>query len=351
MLPFFKKSLVSKEFALLRIRNIKIRYRLILSYFFSTLLPLTVVYLYFFFLYGNSAPAGRLLLIFIMLMCVPMVMTACTYLSISHPIRHMVRTCQAISDGNLDVRIQDSSNDELAFLSDNIDGMVTEIQLLLEQRQESEAKKRELELKMLQYQINPHFLFNTLNTLRLVAQMNQDKVVAEGICSLSELLKNTLINQQEFITIREEICNLKHYFSIQAIRYAGSFHVNYDIPEELSSFLLPKLILQPLAENSVLHGTYNDGNIMEIYVSCRFQDKDILLEVRDEGKGVDLNAPKTASKGLGGIGNRNVNDRIHLYFSQGYGLQVDSRPGMGTCCRILLPAISSSQDIHHIQTH
>ena len=157
MLPFFKKSLVSKEFALLRIRNIKIRYRLILSYFFSTLLPLTVVYLYFFFLYGNSAPAGRLLLIFIMLMCVPMVMTACTYLSISHPIRHMVRTCQAISDGNLDVRIQDSSNDELAFLSDNIDGMVTEIQLLLEQRQESEAKKGNWSLKCFNIRSIPIF--------------------------------------------------------------------------------------------------------------------------------------------------------------------------------------------------
>ncbi len=351
MRPLFKKFHISKEFALLRLRNIKIRYRLILSYLFSTLFPLAVVYLYSFFLYGNSAPAGRLLLMSILLMCVPLAMTTCTYLSISHPIRHMVRICQAISDGNLDVRIQDTSNDELAFLSDNIDGMVTEIQLLLEQRQESETKKRELELKMLQYQINPHFLFNTLNTLRLVAQMNQDKVVAEGICSLSELLKNTLINEQEFITIQEEVCNLKHYFSIQAIRYAGSFHVNYDIPDEVSSFLLPKLILQPLAENSVLHGTYNDGSVMEIYVSCRFQDKDILLEIRDEGRGFDLDGSKAASKGFGGIGNRNVNDRIHLYFSQGYGLQVESQPGAGTRCRVLLPAISSSQDIHYIQTH
>ncbi len=351
MLPFFKRFHISREFALLKLRNIKIRYRLILSYLFSTLFPLVVVYLYSFFLYGNIAPAGRLLLMSILLMCVPMAMTTCTYLSISHPIRHMVETCQAISDGNLDVRIQDTSNDELAFLSDNIDGMVTEIQLLLEQRQESETKKRELELKMLQYQINPHFLFNTLNTLRLVAQMNQDKVVAEGICSLSQLLKNTLINEQEFITIQEEICNLKHYFSIQAIRYAGSFHVNYNVPDEISSFLLPKLLLQPLAENSVLHGTYNDGTIMEIYISGCFRGRDILLEVRDEGKGFDPASRDAASKGLGGIGNRNVNDRIHLYFSEGYGLHVDSLPGKGTCCRILLPAISSPQDICHIQAH
>ncbi len=204
---------------------------------------------------------------------------------------------------------------------------------------------------MLQYQINPHFLFNTLNTLRLVAQMNQDRVVAEGIRSLSELLKNTLINDQEFITIQEEIANLKHYFSIQSIRYAGSFHVNYDIPEELSSYLLPKLLLQPLAENSVLHGSYNDGSIMEIYISCRREGSDLLLEVRDEGKGFDMNDEHAVPKGLGGIGSRNVNDRVHLYFSEGYGLQIQSSPGKGTCCRILIPPITSTEDIQDIQMH
>ena len=197
---------------------------------------------------------------------------------------------------------------------------------------------------MLQYQINPHFLFNTLNTLRLVAQMNQDKVVAEGICSLSELLKNTLINDHEFITVREEIANLKHYFSIQAIRYAGSFHVNYEIDPELENCMLPKLILQPLAENSVLHGSFNNGTVMEIYVRCFRKQDDIVLEVADLGKGFDMNDHTSVPKGLGGIGSRNVNDRIHLYFSDNYGLTVTSAPGKGTTCRILIPAIVSSVD-------
>ena len=342
MVPFFKKFSLSPEILLMRLRNLKIRYRLIFSFLFSTLFPLLVVYLYSLFLFGNSEPAGRLLIMCILLMCVPLVLTAYTYLSISSPIRHMIKTCQSVAEGDLEVRIQDSASDELAFLSDNIDGMITEIQLLLEQRQESEAKKRELELKILQYQINPHFLFNTLNTLRLVALMNHDKVVSEGILSLSELLKNTLVNDKEFITIQEEIDNLKHYFSIQAIRYAGSFHVNYDISKETSACLLPKLILQPLAENSVLHGTYNDGTVMEIYVTTRFEGNDILLEVRDEGKGFDPDRSSSDSKGLGGIGTRNVNDRIHLYFSNEYGLTITSVSGKGTCCQILIPAIPSS---------
>ena len=289
MPPENKDFHILQEFALVGLRNMKIRNRLIISYLISTVLPLLFIYLYAYSLYGNTDLTGQILVIALLMIGTALTMTLYTYISISYPIRHMIRTCQAISEGNLEIRIQDHANDELSYLSDNIDGMVTEIQLLLEQRQQSEEKKRKMELKMLQYQINPHFLFNTLNTLRLVAQMNQDKVVAEGIRSLSELLKNTLINDREFITIQEEIANLKHYFSIQAIRYAGSFHVNYHVPEEFSSYLLPKLILQPLAENSVLHGSYNDGRIMEIYISCKWKGKDILLEVKDEGKGFDMN--------------------------------------------------------------
>jgi two-component system sensor histidine kinase YesM len=334
-----------QDFALLGLRNIKIRYRLVISCLISTVIPLACILLYSYYLYGDSEITGQTLAIGILMLCISLTMTSYTYLSISHPVDHMIKSCQAISDGDLDVRIQDKGADELAYLSDNIDGMVTEIQLLLEQQQENEAKKRELELKMLQYQINPHFLFNTLNTLQLVAQMNKDKIVAEGIRSLSELLKNTLINKQEFITIQEEIDNLKHYFSIQAIRYAGSFHVNYEVSDELSAYLLPKLILQPLAENAVLHGTYNDGRIINIYVGCRRDGNDLILEVNDNGKGFDMNDASSAPKGLGGIGSRNVNDRIHLYFSDAYGLQIQSSPGKGTNCMIRIPAIQSPDDI------
>lgn len=338
-----------EKFSLIGLRNMKIKNRLVISCLISTILPLLFIFLYNFSLYGSSEQTGQILVIALLMMTVSLTMTLYTYMSISHPIDHMIRICQAISDGDLEMRIQDHANDELSWLSDNIDGMVTEIQLLLEQRHLSEAKKRDLELRMLQYQINPHFLFNTLNTLRLVAQMNQDKVVSEGICSLSELLKNTLLNDREFITIQEEIDNLKHYFSIQAIRYAGSFHVNYEVAEDLSGYLLPKLILQPLAENSVLHGSYNDGTVMEIYVTGRWEGKDILLEIRDEGKGFDMEDKSAHPKGLGGIGNRNVNDRIHLYFSDDYGLTITSRPGRGTRCTIRIPALDSDSKIQNMQ--
>ena len=153
-----------RHFALVGLRNLNIQNRLIISYIISTIFPLLFVYLYSYYLYGRSVVTGQLLVLSILIAGIALTMTTYTYLSISSPIQHMIETCQNISDGNLDVRIQDKGNDELTYLSDNIDSMVTEIQLLLEQQQESDARKRELELKMLQYQINPHFLFNTLNT-------------------------------------------------------------------------------------------------------------------------------------------------------------------------------------------
>lgn len=260
------------------------------------------------------------------------------YTSISVPIRKMVHTCQNISSGNLNERIQDNSHDELSYLSYNINSMVEKIQGLLTAQKEHEKKKRELELQMLQYQINPHFLFNTLNALKLVATMNQDMVVSDGIRSLSELLKNTLINKQEFISIGDELNNLKHYLSIMTIRYAGSFHVTYDIEEELLSYEVPKLILQPLAENAVLHGSRNDGSILKILVRCYSLNDTIILELSDDGKGFDTKESKT-TKILNGIGTNNVNDRIHLNFGEDFGLSIISSLGEGTVCRIKIPKI------------
>ena len=139
-----------RHFALVGLRNLKIQKRLVISYVISTIFPLLFVYLYSYYLYGSTAVTGQLLVLSILIAGIALTMTIYTYLSISSPIQHMIETCQNISDGDLDVRIQDTGNDELAFLSDNIDSMVTEIQLLVEQRQESDTRKRELELKMLQ---------------------------------------------------------------------------------------------------------------------------------------------------------------------------------------------------------
>ena len=276
---------------------------------------------------------------FLVLLCIGIV--AMVYQGIMSPIKRMLEFCSEVSEGNLSVRIQDKHKDELSRLSGSMDHMADTIEHLMDQQKSQEKKKRELELQMLQYQLNPHFLFNTLNSLRFVAAMHKDQIVSDGIQALSSLLQNTLTNKNEYITIQEELENLENYFSILRIRYAGSFEYSFHVEEdELLSCLVPKLILQPLAENSVMHGSSDNGTVMEIQITCWREDENVIIELSDDGKGfevtVDALAPHPERKR---IGVANVNDRIQLNFGRKYGLKIDSQPGNGTTCTLTLPEL------------
>ena len=247
---------------------------------------------------------------FLVLLCIGIV--AMVYQGIMSPIKRMLEFCHEVSEGKLSVRIQDKHKDELSRLSGSMDHMADTIEHLMDQQKTQEKKKRELELQMLQYQLNPHFLFNTLNSLRFVAAMHKDQIVSDGIQALSSLLQNTLTNKNEYITIQEELENLENYFSILRIRYAGSFEYSFHVEEdELLSCLVPKLILQPLAENSVMHGSSDNGTVMEIQITCWRENKDVMIELSDDGKGFEVTddalAPHPERKR---IGVANVNDRI-----------------------------------------
>ena len=278
--------------------------------------------------------------VFLVLLCVGIV--AMVYSGIMTPIKSMLDFCKDLSGGNLSARIQDTHKDELSDLSGSLNHMADIIEGLIQQQKEQEKKKRELELQMLQYQLNPHFLFNTLNSLRFVAAMHKDQIVSDGIQALSSLLQNTLTNKNEYITIGEELENLENYFSISRIRYAGSFEYSFHVEdEELLSCLVPKLILQPLAENSVMHGSSDDGTVMEIEITCWEEENHIILELSDDGKGFKVTEealkPHANRKK---IGVSNVNDRIQLNFGREYGLKIKSNPGEGTVCTLTLPILT-----------
>ena len=164
---------------------------------------------------------------------------------------------------------------------------------------------------------------------------------SDGIQALSSLLQNTLTNKNEYITIQEELENLENYFSILRIRYAGSFEYSFHVEEdELLSCLVPKLILQPLAENSVMHGSSDNGTVMEIQITCWRENEDVIIELSDDGKGFEVTddalAPHPERKR---IGVANVNDRIQLNFGRKYGLKINSQPGKGTTCTLTLPEL------------
>ena len=291
--------------------------------------------------------------VFLVLLCI--VIVAMVYQGIMSPIKRMLEFCSEVSEGNLSVRIQDKHKDELSRLSGSMDHMADTIEHLMDQQKTQEKKKRELELQMLQYQLNPHFLFNTLNSLRFVAAMHKDQIVSDGIQALSSLLQNTLTNKNEYITIQEELENLENYFSILRIRYAGSFEYSFHVEEdELLSCLVPKLILQPIVENSVLHGIAERAEAGSILVTASAADGDLTLAVCDDGIGM---TPEKLTQLLSGdhlmsgrgsnhIGVYNVQERLRMLYGSGYGITIESEPERYTRVYLQLPLKMGREETH-----
>lgn len=278
-----------------------------------------------------------LVLICGVLVVTSLLFTTLVYSSIMQPINRMVSVSHITSDADLEKHIGDSSPDELGVLAGTIDKMKSEMKELSIQNVQDQQQKRKLELEMLQYQINPHFLFNTLNSLRFVAQLNEVPVLEQGIASLSSLLRHSLIKKRELIPISSEVENLKNYFTLQNIRYAGMFEVEYKLDPQTLDYEIPRFTLQPLAENAIIHGT-NGASCITITIMSRFYGEDLELLIQDNGCGFDISATEEKSKErFSGIGLSNVDQRLHLHFGPQYGLQITSQPGEGTCCRIRIP--------------
>lgn len=283
----------------------------------------------------------KLVLLAFVLITLCICLTLIVYTSIMQPIHQMVEKCNNISYDRLNTAINDPSPDELGFLSRTIDQMLYRIHISNMKQAQNEEQKRSLELSILQYQINTHFLFNTLNSLRVVAQMNSVPILEQGISSLSFLLQQTLVKKQEIIPLSQEIENLNHYFTIQGIRYAGMFDVKYKLENSSLSYEIPRFALQPLAENAIIHGTANANMPITIFIESHFSDNNSLkIVIRDNGCGFNSNETKQTSKKCGsGIGVENVDERIKLHYGTSYGLSVESHMGEGTICTLTLPRI------------
>ena len=240
------------------------------------------------------------------LVVVSLFLTLLVYRSVMHPIDNMVAACNAKSDEEIGLKINDTSPDELGFLARTIDNMVNEIGLLAQRWSDDQRKMRELELQTLQYQINPHFLFNTLNTLKWIATLNHVTPVSHGIDALSSLLQSTLIKKDELIPFDDELRNLKNYCDIQQLRYAGRFEMEYQIEDAAGYWTVPRFILQPLVENSILHGTADEDDFVTITVRATVSENLLTIHMR-------------------------------LHYGNEYGLTIESAPGTGTQCILRIP--------------
>jgi two-component system sensor histidine kinase YesM len=192
---------------------------------------------------------------------------------------------------------------------------------------------------MLQAQINPHFLFNTLNSLKWSAMLSGNKTLDEGIGALSALLQNTIINNKERIPFSAEIENVKNYAVIQRIRYADSFNLNFDIESGLENAVVLRFILQPIVENSIIHGNNSDERQITINVKAYSENNDLKIVISDDGIGFSVEENSESKNKLSGIGITNVDERIRLNFGENYGITVKSKIGVGTTSYIKIPLI------------
>lgn len=232
---------------------------------------------------------------------------------------------------------------EIEELSTTYNFMIKDINSHIKELVKIQKEKRKAEISALQMQINPHYVFNTLSSIKwLIWQGNKDKSI-EVIDSFILLLRNTISKTDEFITIKDEIDNLKHYVLINNTRYGDKIDVQYFIMPNCYDYLVPKLILQPFIENSFFHG-FPSGEEGRIEIFIKEENDNVNIRIIDNGVGIEQEKledmqmiEKSSSKGLSGIGINNVNDRIKLIYGNDYGIEIKSKLGKGTEIVISLP--------------
>lgn len=236
---------------------------------------------------------------------------------------------------------------EIRHLGRTIQSMVTEMRRLTDDIVREQEEKRKNELDTLQSQINPHFLYNTLDSIMWMIEAENYEDAISMIQALGSLFRISLSRGKTIITVQEELQHAKNYIAIQKYRYKNKFEACFEVDESLLPYKTVKLILQPLIENAIYYGMeFMDGD-GEIYIRAKTDGTDLFFEVEDNGPGMpeELSASlltdenRTRTRGSG-IGLRNVHQRIQLYFGSRYGLEIESEPDEGTLIRVHLPLCS-----------
>lgn len=268
---------------------------------------------------------------------------------IAKPIKRLEDSVRGIEAGNLDIEIYEGGSYEIRRLGATIKSMVSQMRELMEGIVREQEQKRKMELDALQSQINPHFLYNTLDAIVWMIEAERYEDAITIVTQLASLFRISLSKGRNVISVRDEISHARNYMSIQKIRYKNKFTMKYDIQEEVYQYSTVKLIIQPLLENAIYYGMeFMDGDgIIELKA---YVDDKVYIEVIDNGLGmpkenveqllIENNRVRKRGSGVGVI---NVHQRIRLRFGEQYGLEIESEPDEGTTVRICLPKILYSE--------
>ena len=265
--------------------------------------------------------------------------------NISNPIKKVRTTMRQVEKGDFDVQLEITGEDEIGELAQSFNHMIERIKMLMEQERESQEKLRYAELKALQSQINPHFLYNTLDSINWMARMGRTDKVEEMIDALTMFFRISLSKGKHFISIREELTHVEKYITIQKIRYERILKSEIEVPEELYQYDIIKMTLQPLVENALYHGLKEKEEGGLIRITAKEQGDNIVFCVEDTGLGMSGEKLKKLQSMMdegtdhdaAAYGIINVQKRISMYFGVEYGLRFDSRIGEGTRVYVTIP--------------
>jgi len=270
------------------------------------------------------------------------------------PVKTLNSLMRKVQQGDLDVKFSIKTNDELNELYDNFNIMVNRIkdnidtikknQLILLNKQKTED---ELQYRILQSQITPHFLFNTLNNIKWIASINNIPVIVDMIAALGNLLEISTNKIEDKITISKEISYLQDYILLQKVRYGDKFDVEINVDKSIEDYKIMKLILQPIVENAIIHGLEGKPGKGVIIINGYKQSNDIVFEIIDNGCGIDSeimnelkNSLKSNSEKFNSIGIHNIDKRLKLIYGEKYGINIESKLGDGTKVSVLLPILA-----------
>lgn len=295
-----------------------------------------------------------LISIVISMLCLFMIFTISIYLkkNFFKPLLELATAMNRVGMNDLDVNISSSSQEDLGIIVKGFNSMVGNIKELFNQTISKERQKIDAEIKALKYQINPHFLYNSLNSIRAIAAKNNDNVVVEMTIALSRFLRNTISSNNMMVNLRTELNNIQDYLYLIQIRYNNRIKIEYFFNEEVFNYKIPGMILQPILENAITHGLNRKLNRKEdaiLRISGYIKETNLFIDVWDNGKGMTKNQIKFVldssfvDYSTGSIGINNIQKRIVLEFGVNYGITIDSKPECFTLVSIKLPLITDKE--------
>lgn len=270
----------------------------------------------------------------------------------SLPIAGMREAMIRIQNGELDTRVDIHTNDELGIIAEGLNQMTAKLQDHIGQVYIAKIKQRDAELEALKTQIQPHYLYNTLDVIRMTAVTNDDPLTAEMLDSLSGQLKYLIGTNRDLVPLKAEIDSIRNYFKLIRIRFDNRFDLEVDIADELMGFQVPQLIIQPIVENAVKHGLRPKPGAGRVAIYAKRQQDFLEVVVMDNGVGMSETQLRSVRALLTGgqpgkrndanwesIGLKNVYDRIRLLFGPDYGFEIDGYEGIGTIVKYRLPVV------------